>query len=126
MSSNYYLRNRHRHECFLSKNQPRGHNMLLLLLLLLLMLVQVQLLRAEHVTRDGIGGGILIKHTKHQSNFGYFRKDPFETLNKVKHARLESVEHQVSHAKTNQIFRLFSEGRTHCNVLFFGQPKKTT
>ena len=72
-----------------------------------------------------LGRGDINQGVKHQSNFGYFRKGPFETLNMVKHARLECVERQeVSHAKTNQILRLFSEGCIHCNVLFFAQPKK--
>ena len=69
-------------------------------------------------------GGILLKH-EHQSNFGYFRKDLFKTtLNKVQ--TREVMERQASGVthRSQSDFRLFSEGCTHCNVLFFGQPKK--
>ena len=107
--------------------------LLLLLLLLLLLFFGTGPTFKKGGTRD-VWNGIVVgargyqSSAKHQSNFGYFRKGPFETLNKVKHARLESVERrEVSHAKANkQIFRLFSEGCIHCNVLFFDQPKKKT
>ena len=61
--------------------------------------------------------------TKHQSNFGYFRKDPFKTLNKVKHARLESVKHQVSHTEANQIFGYFQKGVLIVTYCFSVNPK---
>ena len=61
---------------------------------------------------------------KHQLNFGYFQKGSFKTLNKVKHARLESVKHQVSHTEANQIFGYFQKGVLIVTYCFSVNPKK--